>query len=368
MRILLATLLFLLSPVAYGAYPDDSVCAVSAGGLSSTGFVVAANDKELLCRGAAHAIPGSNLSITWPNGVKQAGKVVASDPSTDSVAFVVPNQGEHLPLVLTDTKGSSGPFTGLGLVHGVPESISGAFVGAQPGAFAISGTNEEGTSGGPVFNKTGQVAGAMVGSTTGPNGKTLAVSGQQLQKFLAQFAGGVVPVGDLTADPTFRLTALRECNRQVCAAQQNQDEILNQPPRFNFPQVVKRVFNDNDNNVAVLENQILALRFQLQQGVGYQGYQQPAVAPTPGDKGPEGAQGPQGKVGEQGPPGDAGKVEAEKVDYTKIWAWLRDHKDEFTVQPATPPAAPATPPPITKPTGGTTADTPIGYYDIQPKK
>lgn len=348
-------LALLLPGVAIGAYPNDSVCTVRSGQLAGTGFVVGANDKELLCVGAAHAVADGDktVGVTWSNGSRQDGKVLAIDRSIDEVAFSVPNRaGDRLPLVLADTKVENGPFSGIGSTGKI---TTGSFSAVQPGAFAITGSNAEGDSGGPVLDKNGQAAGQMVGSTTGPNGKTLAVSGQQIRKFVVPFVGGAVPVGDLTADPSFRLTALHGCNARVTVQQNvnNANDVLNQNPRFNFPFLGNRLVNNQnkDEDIAVLENEILALQQNLQVNQ-YQQPQQP-VAAQPGPPGPPGAPGDPGSPGSPGAPGE--------VDYSKVWQWLRDHKSEFTAAPA------AEPVPVTKPTSDTADKSPeVKYFDIRP--
>src|SRR5690349_9923860 len=71
---------------------------------AGTGFVVGANDKELLCITAAHLTDENEtkVQVEWTNGVVQDGRILARDGRHDLIAFAIPSQENHLPAVLED--------------------------------------------------------------------------------------------------------------------------------------------------------------------------------------------------------------------------------------------------------------------------
>lgn len=328
---LLGTFILLASafPVVAQQVVSDFACKILTAtdtdrGFQASAFVVGANDKELLCVTAAHAIvPGEKeLTVVWQDGNQQTGKILSVNNDRDLAAFSLPLQGNRIPVVLGDVDEKNGPFRGFGFPANEDlRRIDGDLIDTDNDQFSFKEASIPGMSGGPVRDKNGQTVGLIIKGNTKLN-RSVAVRGKTIQDFISPFVGGVVRITD-TQNPGDRDVALRR-TRVACNSNFN---VLNQPPRFNVGYVNNNVHAvNNNNNVnnndvnAELQAQLDVLTLQLQAMQNNNIYNNnnnnlyggnnnptPVPAPTPGDKGDKGDQ------GEQGPPGEPGKVDIDAV-------------------------------------------------------
>lgn len=328
----LAILLLLVCSLSASAIPgvgvETQLCEVSTKLGEDTGYIVGANDKEVLCMTAAHSIDtfDKEVAVKWMDGAKKQGKIVAVDREADLAAFTVSNSGIKNPVLLGDTNPTDGALNAVGFSAKGLFRVSGEYLDSFPGKFEFKGKALDKMSGGPVVNRNGIVVGQVVG-TRKINGedRTTAVSGQVIQKFLLPYVGGVVRIGDPADDPSLHLTALRRTAQPVRVLQRTNDT-LNQCPKFNFPRfgacpptVQSTVVNtsnsggnsNNVNNDAILDiqNQLDVLFLQMQT-INVQA-SQPG---PPGPAGPAGAPGVNGVDGKPGNDGAAGTAPEINVD------------------------------------------------------
>lgn len=300
---------------------SDFVCHVRSANFQATGFVVGANDKELLCVSAAHAFDvdqiGDSVGVTWEDGSQTSGTLLKLDREADLAAFSIPGDTKRVPVVLSDVSKASSPFAGFGFPASQKlTEIDGALASANGTDFTFDAQNFLGMSGGPVFDKTGQAVGLIIQKNkTGPP-ITTAVRGGIVQRFISPFVGGVVRINQ-SLGKNGENTALTRV-RSAC----------NTAGRFNVCKFNNNVVN-NQNNVDVnaeLQNQLDVLTLQLQAMQNYNlngnvnnnnlyggGNPTPAPTPEPGPAGPAGEPGPPGEAGPAGPPGPGATVNVDEI-------------------------------------------------------
>lgn len=357
------TLLVVLATAAdaLAAWPAHlSVCIVMRGAEpDAQAVVVGANDQAVLCLTASHAAPtvGQKVPIRWASGKTDIGTVIKTDPAKDLSAFTVPNRGDRLPFIIGDAATDQRSISGARLeLTGRFTGFQGRFAARDGGGFWMTGRNEPGDSGGPVFDaKANRLVGLMIGRQKDGSDGTLAVSGSVMREFVGEFVGGLVSLEGV------ELTS--QCGRfsQRLA-----------PNRFAFAS--NRINANNNVNNATLELAFqldtLLAQVQLQDQLVQQLQQQIANA-QPGANGKDGRDGVDGKDGVNGADGKDGAdgqdaaVDYQGTVYPWIKKWIEDHKAELFPQPTLPqptqPTSPSQPP-------GEKADAAPAYYDVRPHK
>lgn len=324
LRAIALLLIASVTSAAHAAWPAQlSMCAVQGG----QGVVTGVSDEQVLCVTASHLAGnvGDPISIRWPNGTEQDGKIVKKDDVLHLAAFTAPRKGaRRLPFAIgTPVSGET-----LAAAHLTADGNIGGFRGtlSQVGqtTFWLTGRNEPGDSGGPVFDVNhGQLVGIMAARREEGEAETLAVSGVAIRGFVQEFVGGVVPVDRTTLDgalndPDVKLT----CDRLSTRLAANKFNVLsvnnvsaNTDLAFGYDTLLAQV---------QLQNEQFA---QLQKAV----YELSQKTGKKGDKGDQGEAGLAGAAGADGAPGAQGP--AGEVDYDKVWTWIREHKTEFASQP-----------------------------------
>lgn len=216
-------LLMLLSAPCFSAWPDDSICRVQSTSISSvadgTGEIVGMTDTSMLMMTTAHVILiDSSIQAIWADGLVQQGKLLSVDRDKELAIFTVPLLTTKMPLVLGRSLKEHASYVGKGYIgSGVPRklaTVEGKFTNTKEPFFELDKPNEQGTSGGPVFDDSGRMIGVMVARDNKLK-TTIAVNADTIAKFLAPYKHQVAVKNARLDSNDVELTRLLRSRRTI---------------------------------------------------------------------------------------------------------------------------------------------------------
>ncbi len=308
---LIALLLTLITSTCFAEWPGDSICRVQSQSLvgisDATGVVVGATDKEMAILTAAHAVLHDGTTrVMWTDDIVQTGKLIGIYREKDLALFSVPLIPGKVPVVSGQTLKENGPFIGKGFAGlGVPTKLStnkGPFKQFKDERLEFSPANEHGTSGGPVFDKKERMVGLMVSHRLA-DGVTVAVTGQDIQRFMAAYGQYVavskVPkvenndeeLTQLFRRRTFKVPKSQQPAKKPCKDDHKVDVVVQEnvvveednnadeddEPTFNFP-----VQTDDLDYATEIQNEV-----NEQTGDGMYSEEDDTPEPTPPQEAPD---------------------------------------------------------------------------------